>query len=386
MNTPAAPYRRPFYVIAHNPNTVDEAAAFLAAGANALEPDVCWVPERPETWYVAHDHTPLSNPFDAAHSLRTYLAGLRALAAPGTAGERLALIAFDYKDAERGGDINELLRVVFDEFAGRPEGAGVAILVTVSARSHAAFLGAFAQDRPATGVGIDEDDAPALAMQALRDAGQRRVAYANGVMKYSPKQVYSSLAAAKALQAQAADALPKLVYTWVLERDETLRTHLELGLDGAIVDVGTVPRLLAILGEERYRAMYVPAERGHDPWTAPAPPQYALRLRTADVEYAGTDARMRFTLGGAAGAIERVLDFGRSHMAERGSTCGFALDGLDLGRIESLTIESLGGGIGPDWLPAEVEVDGRMLAAPLRFVFGADDWIQPGQRLTKPPV
>jgi hypothetical protein len=361
-------------------------AAFLAAGANALEPDVCWAPDRPETWYVAHDHTPFSTPFTAENSLRAYLAGLRALAAPGGAGAKLALIAFDYKDADRGGDVNELLRVIFDEFAGRPEGAGVAILVTISDRGHAAFLGRYAQDRPCTGVGIDEDDAPALAMKALRDSGQKNFAYANGVMKFSPKQVYSSLAAAKAIQAASADALPKLVYTWVLELDDTLRTHLELGLDGVIVDVGTVPRLLAILREPRYGAMYTVAERGRDPWTATPPPQYALEVRTADADRAGSDAKLRFTLSGDAGTVERVIDGGRSDMFERGSTCSFSLDGVDLGAVRSLGIESLGGGVGPDWLPRSIEVRSRALAAPLRFEFAVDEWVAPGRPLTKTPA
>jgi hypothetical protein len=33
-------HRRPFYIVGHNPNTLEEVAAFLDAGANALEPDV----------------------------------------------------------------------------------------------------------------------------------------------------------------------------------------------------------------------------------------------------------------------------------------------------------------------------------------------------------
>jgi hypothetical protein len=388
MNATAAPIRRPFYVIAHNPNTLADVAAFLAAGANALEPDVCFVPDHPETYYVSHDHTPFSTPFTAAHSLRAYLAGLRALMVPDADGRApggaLALIAFDYKDADRGGDINALLRIVDEEFSGRSEGAGVAILVTVSARSHAAFLGGYAQDRPRVGVGIDEDGAPEAVVEALCAAGQAHIAYANGVMKYNPKQVYSSLAAAKALQAALDSAQPQLIYTWVLERDETLRAHLELGLDGVIVDVGTVPRLLAILQEPRYRAMYALAARGHDPWTAPALPQYALQVRTADVALAGTDARLRFTLHGEAGTIERVIDGGRSHMFERDSTNRFSLDGADLGRIQALSIEALDGGLGAGWLPREIELRSRLLASALRFEFGAEDWVVAGKPLTRP--
>ena len=378
-----SPNRRPFYVIAHNPNVLADVAAYLDAGANGLEPDVCFVPGHPETYYVAHDHTPFSTPFTAAHSLRAYLQGLRALMTPDAAAKRcgghLALIAFDYKDADRGGDVNALMQIVHDEFSSHPACAGVAILVTVSERSHASFLGAWAQGRLDAGVGIDEDDDPAAAVGALRQAGQRHVAYANGVMKFSPKQVYSSLGAAKALQAASADGgWPRLVYTWVLEQADTLRAHLELGLDGVIVDLATVPRLLAILGEPRYRTMYTLAPNGHNPWAAPVMPQYALNVRTADQPLAGTDVRLRFTLTGSHGAVERVIDGGRSHMFERGAVNGFSLDGVDVGQVQSLTVEALADGLAAAWLPIAIEVSGRSLGKSLRVEFGAEDWVRPG--------
>ncbi len=384
------PQRRPFYVIAHNPNELADVAAYLDAGANALEPDVCFVPGRPETYYVAHDHTPFSTPFTAAHSLRAYLQGLRALMTPNADGKRrgghLALIAFDYKDADRGGDINALMQIVHDEFSSHPACAGVAILVTVSERSHASFLGAWAQGRSDAGVGIDEDDDPTAAIDALRQAGQRHVAYANGVMKFSPTQVYSSLGAAKALQARSADGgAPRLVYTWVLERADTLRAYLELGLDGVIVDLATVPCLLAILEEPRYRQMYALAPNGHNPWDAPALPQYALTVHTADRALAGTDVRLRFTLTGSLGSVERVIDGVRSHMFERGSVNGFSLDGVDVGQVQSVSVEALDDGLAAAWLPQRIEVNGRSLTTPSCVEFGAEDWVRRGTPITKSP-
>jgi hypothetical protein len=38
---------RPFYVIGHNPNTLEMAELALIAGANALEPDVEMLPDVP---------------------------------------------------------------------------------------------------------------------------------------------------------------------------------------------------------------------------------------------------------------------------------------------------------------------------------------------------
>ena len=107
-------------------------------------------------------------------------------------------------------------------------------------------------------------------------------------------------------------------------------------------------------------------------------PQYALTVRTADQPLAGTDVRLRFTLSGSHGAVERVIDGGRSHMFERGSVNGFSLDGVDVGRVQSLTVEALADGMAAAWLPMAIEVSGRSLGEPLRVEFGAEDWVRPG--------
>lgn len=43
---------RKFYIIGHNPNSVHEAVKCLKAGANALEPDVHYLPEYDEKFFV----------------------------------------------------------------------------------------------------------------------------------------------------------------------------------------------------------------------------------------------------------------------------------------------------------------------------------------------
>ena len=378
--TDSIPVRKQkFYILAHNPNTVDEVRAYLEAGANALEPDVCFSATHPERYYVAHDHTPFANPFTAEHSLGAWLDGVRALV---ESGHELALIAFDYKDGDSG-DINALLQIVQERFSRFPACAGVAILVTVSSLDHAPFLGGCRSTAANVGVGIDEDAHPAQVVDALCALGQSRISYGNGRVKASVKQVFASLAAAKALQAASGGALPRLVYAWVLEGDDELRSHLELGIDGVIVDLDTVPRLLAILQEPRYAPRYELARNGDNPFAAPPLPQYRVLVRTADVRLAGTDARLQFTLSGAAGSVSRIIDGGFRDMFEQGAANAFSIDGVDVGALQNLQVEALTAALGSDWLPAAIELSGPGLPQPLVFGFGADEWVTQGKPVLK---
>ena len=151
--------KQQFYIIAHNPNTVADALEYMKAGANALEPDVCFSARHPDRYYVSHDHVssnPDSHDFDFEHSLKNYMSQLRSVLV-----ERkfnLALITFDYKDAPHG-DINEMLKIVQDNFSSHePICQGVALCVTVAHLGDAGFLNKYSQNIPNAGVIIDQDD------------------------------------------------------------------------------------------------------------------------------------------------------------------------------------------------------------------------------------
>ena len=373
--------KRKFYIIGHNPNTLDEAEGFLRAGANALEPDVCFDAARPERFYVSHG-TVGSNPFTAEHSLVNYLRGLRAILADGANGYGLALIAFDIKSPVF--DINELVRLIFDNFSGQPGGEGVAILITVSSLSHVGFLNAYDQSRERVAVGIDEEGSPHEVEAALRGGGQRRFTYANGSIVTDIKfGLFKSIMAAKGLHGRGGGF--KLVYTWVLARDSPIRSYLDLHIDGIIVDVGVVPHLLEILGDEHFSSAYELAPSGYDPFTAPPPPAYVLMIRTRDVHYAGTNSPVKFTLRGASGALESTLDADYRDVLERGGVDYLTLEGEDVGEILSLTIAAQTAGLNSGWLPESITLDGELLPAPLTFNYAPEEWLRLGQPITKTP-
>ena len=374
--------RRKFYIIGHNPNTLEEAEEFLAAGANALEPDVCFDASRPERFYVSHG-TIGSNPFTPEHSLVSYLRGLEAMLADAGKGYDLALVAFDMKSPEF--DINEFLGVVFDNFADRPACRGVAVLVTVGSLSHVGALNAYDQSRPRVAVGIDGEGSPRGVEDAFRRGGQGRFAYANGSLFTDVKfGLFKSVMAAKWLQ--AAGESFRLVYTWVLKRESPLRSYLDLHIDGVIVDVETVPHLIEMLGGEHFRDSYELAQGGYDPFDAPPAPAYALTIKTRDTHHAGTDVRVKFTLRGEAGALESTLDADYHDVLERGGEDFLTLEGADVGRIESLTIEALSSGLNSEWLPESIAVESPLTPAPLRFDYGPEEWLRHGRPVTKAPA
>lgn len=376
--------KQKFYIMGHNPNTLREAEEFLRAGANALEPDICFDADRPGRFFVSHG-TIGSNEFIPENSLVTYLAGLRELITDPGNDINLALIAFDIKTPSF--DINEFVRVVTESFSRFPVCEGVALLITVGGLSDAGFLNAYDQSREDVAVGVDGEGSPADVEAAFRARGQKRFAYANGSIVPGIKfGLFKSIMAAKALQAAAAggDSF-KLVYAWVINSEASVRSYLDLRVDGLIVDLHAVPGVLRVLKEERFAPAYELARVGHNPFAAPPPPAYLLTIKTRDEHFAGTDVPVKFTLEGSAGSLETILDCDFKDVLERGETDFLTLEGEDVGEIRSLTVAEQDKSLNSGWLPESVRLESRLLKAPLNFNFGRDEWLLFGRPITKTP-
>jgi hypothetical protein len=381
-----------FYVIGHNPNTKDDAESYLKAGCNALEPDVCFSskPSHPDRYYVSHDHVSSdqdSYDFDHEHSLANYMLGIKDLILRNN--YNLALIWFDYKDSPDG-DINDLLQIVHDNFTVYDQKcANVAIMVSVAHISDAAFVNNYDQSISNAGVAIDQDDNAEGVLNNFTAALETRFAYADGIMVGgSPIGIYKSVMQAKVLQAQATDPDKqfKMVHTWVLAADNSLRSYLDLHIDGIIVNVSTVPTLLSILQEPHYQPMYKLAVNGYNPWGAPPIPKYWGKVQTADTMWAGTDALVNLTLTGTNGSLVCPIHGDWAGVLEQGDENNVTWQGFDLGTITSLKAE-LGNnaGSGPDWLPAMITVGGNLMPETLFFNFGPNDWVKFGAPITKSP-
>jgi len=381
-----------FYVIAHNPNTSDDAKTYLDAGVNALEPDVCFSSKsiHPDHYYVSHSHVssdPDSHDFDHEHSLANYMLGIKDLILRNN--YNLALIWFDYKDSPEG-DINTLLKIVHDNFTVYDQKcANVAIMVSVAHLGDASFVNGYDQSIANAGVAIDQDDNAVGVRDNFISALETRFAYADGIMVGgSPIGIFKSVMKAKVLQAQAKnpDQQFKMVHTWVLASDNSIRSYLDLHIDGIIVNVSTVPTLISILQEPHFLPMYQLAANGYNPWGAPPMPQYWGTVQTADVMWAGTDALVNLTLTGTNGSLVCPIHGDWAGVLEQGDSNDVTWQGSNIGTITSLKAE-LGNkaGSAPDWLPAMITVGSNLMPDPVFFNFGPNDWVKFGAPVTKQP-
>jgi hypothetical protein len=386
--------KQKFYIVAHNPNIIDNAKKYLDAGANALEPDVCFSPKdiHPDHYYVSHSHTPSdedSYDFDQEHSLANYMRQLAALINSTERSYDLALIWFDYKDSPDG-DINTLLKIVHDNFSSiNPVCAGVAIMISVAHISDASFVNGYDQSVSNAGVAIDQDDNSLGVRDNFVAAKETRFGYADGIMVGgSPIGIFKSVMQAKALQAQATDSDHqfKMIHTWVLADSDSIRSYLDLHIDGIIVNVSTVPTLIAILNEKHYLPMYELAHNGYNPWGAPPMPAYWGVVQTQDAKNAGTDAAVKLTLTGTNGSLSCPINGSIIGVLEQGDSDPVTWQGMNIGTITSLKAElTNNSGNAPEWLPAMITVGSNLMGGNLYFNFGPNDWVAFGSPLTKQP-
>jgi hypothetical protein len=236
---------RPFYLIGHNPNKVDEAVRCLADGANGLEPDVCY--DSDTNSFSVHEQLPLlpkllSKWLYGAVPLTDYLERVADYLAH-TPSANLALLAFDLKEPYNY-DINLLLAVVKSHFSNRYP--GVSILTTVSTSEGMQFLARAAAQRPNDLVGVDEYQAPDDVFGFFQATGLRYT-YANGtsVPLIATTRYVADISRALVLRNSNPTTGPKLVYAWTVNSEASMRTYLDMDVDGLITD--NIPALLKLL-------------------------------------------------------------------------------------------------------------------------------------------
>ena len=375
--------KQKFYIIGHNPNTLEEAEDFLKAGANALEPDICFDKSKPEQFFVSHG-PPVGNPFTAEHSLVNYLTGLRKLITDPRINYNLAMITFDIKTPTF--DINKFISIVFENFSSFAICDGVALIITVPSLTSVGFLNAYDQTKPNLAIGVDDEKSAKNVEAAFKASGQKKIVYANGnIVGNVELGLFKSIMAAKGVQAIGQGNSFSIIYTWVLHRNSSIRSFLDVHIDGIIVDLDVVPRLLKILREDHFSAMYELAQNSYNPFIGPPPSRYLLTIKTRDVNFAGTDVPVKFTIVGLKGMLETTLDCDFKDVMERGETDFLTLEGNDIGQIVCLTVAQLRSGINSGWLPESIKLESPLIPAPLTFNYGPNEWVDHEHPITKLP-
>jgi hypothetical protein len=339
----------PFYLIGHNPNTLEEAEKFLANGANALEPDVQRDIFTGEL-RISHDRRSDSAEPVMGTALITYLDGLRDLA---NRFSGFAMVMFDSKlnDAASG---LELHTAVQRHLAG----TGLIVIYSVGSLDMVAFLDPIIQgatDRE--GVMVDEEPSAKAVVSTLEARGAVRIGYGNGVLVSLPApNVHKQID--NALVHRAISGRPQFIDTWVLAAESSIIDYMRMGIDGIIVNIDTVPTAIGYLQRPELAQWRALAPRSYNPFIA-THRQWVLQIKTLDRSSAGTNSNITFTLEGTGpDRVDVIVDASAAHRYESGSVDHVTMFEATrhLGTPTSLTLSKDNAGIAPDWLPDRIEV------------------------------
>lgn len=366
LNTNKQKAKRQFYIIGHNPNTIEEAEVYLKNGVNALEPDIVFAEGK---FYISHSH---HHSYEDIITLQDYLLLLKELVTKG--GYNLAFMIWDIKDTHF--DLNEFIGIVKENFSGG-FCDGVCMLMT-HADDHK-FISSYQGKFENVGVGIDESDVPPAELeQVFKTAGLKNYSYADGITTFLKKPgVYKNTREAIQCRFEHEPESFGVIYTWVLSLESSMCDYLDSYVDGIMVDPGEVQQLKELINTYPYENFYELAQNGYNPFKQVPIIKYRLAIKTADDFLAGTNASFLFTLSGADGTTLQSLPFktAKSGAFEKGSTTYVFLEGINLGPVTSISIEALTDGIASGWLPESIMIENNLDDEVVRFTFGKDEWI-----------
>jgi hypothetical protein len=369
---------RPFYVIAHRCNVLDDVRAQLSRGANAIECDVNDIPwQNDETGLcVRHDVAPTTG----GTGLLAYLQGVRSLL-----GEhpQLALVIFDCK-VSNPDQAWRLLKSIREHLT---VGTDLNVLISVGSYENRGFFSRiYSQLLAREGIAIDQDGDPVKVSTYFANTLHiNNHGYGNGTFEAGLDfTIDASMERAVALKASLGQT--KLVYSWTLADPAEMRHHLRIGVDGIFVNDTAVLR--EILRESEFQSVNPVrlARRDENPFVL-STPAYALEVVTKDVGGAGSDANITFRLEGSLGQVSKAVSGTHRGRFESGSKTHVTLHGVDVGVLKAISVWRDDSGNSPDWYLDDIGISHRgdslvrrakfnqwlqVPYAPLRGTFGMD--------------
>jgi glycerophosphoryl diester phosphodiesterase len=337
---------RPFYVIRHNPNTIDLVEEALNAGANGIEPDVNVYSDRPDELCISH----LTGDSDAP-ALEIYLTKLREIT---LRDQRLCLVVFDCKSATATPAFGLQLLQAIRTYLTRE--TTLNIIISVSAMEHAIIFDQIGNMLgPREGLMIDEHRDPVEIAAYFQERGIRNQCYGNGIsippIAITGPNVTPSMERACALR--AATGIPTFICPWTVNEKKLGEEMIRTGVDGMICD--DTDTLLRIIHRPEYRHFVRLAVRNDNPFMS-SNAAYSLTVYTADSPMAGTDAEVTFTLKGSKGSAQTTLDTSFRARMERNHVNYLILQAPDLGDLISVSVQRDDKGNAPDWWLDKIEV------------------------------
>ena len=383
LATPPTPLNgaqpRPFYLFAHNPNTLEDVEDALKKGFNALEPDITEITCNGQEVLVDFDSDAGSPTCAAELKFFDWCKGVNALAQK---YPQLALVAFDTKDwagdpawsSEAQVQKNAVDIINAARFLLNSNGVNLNVIYSVPSFSHSRIMEYILQVPlgPREGVQIDDedrvDDVLKWFFQTHNYSGN--IGYGDGT-----STIYYPLPRAmdRAAYLRASVGYPKAVtYVYALTEEASMHSYINAGVDGIIpvdADQGDLTNVVPMHPEIRL------ATRNDNPFQ-PLNEAYAIEVHTGND---GTDADIQFTLTGCRGSAIITVNGGNvfnfpiiypTGRFEAGNPDWITIPSKDLGELQSITIKNLGGGIGTKWEPVDFHVSSARYIGPNWFVNG----------------
>lgn len=337
---------RAIYLIGHNTNSLEDIERGLASGLNAFEIDLNLDPNR--EIFVSHDSVdPTFLGFEAPPRLVPFLQGVRQIA---DRDQRVSLVVFDIKfsAADLGARV---LRAVREHLTS---GNGLRVIYSIATIEEARTLfEPFFEDlAPNEGLMIDEEADPRQVSEFFEHHNVAHACYGDGVTTLAGVGLPTPDLIAEMDLAVALRSIGQLrfVYPWVLVEADTIREFLRVGVSGIMVDTDNAGTLASVVAEPEFAARLHPARRDDDPFALHH--SLILEVRTADVSFGGTDARVTFTLTSKHGSsVVHSVDARSNGRFERGSITFVSCWAVDLAPddISGISVVHDGAGQGPDW-------------------------------------
>lgn len=337
---------RPIYLIGHNTNSLEEIELGLAGGLNAFEIDLNIDANR--EIFVSHDPVDSTSlGFDSPPRLVPFLQGLRLIA---DRDERVSLVVFDFKfsDSHLGARVLRAVR----EYLTSGNHLRVIYSIAKIEQARTLFEPFVADLAPNEGLMIDEEADAAHVAEFFQRNNVARAGYGDGLTTVAGLGLPTPDLITEMDVAVALRAMGQLhfVYPWVLVDRDTIREFLRTGVSGIMVDTENAGTLARVVAEPELASELHPARRDDDPFALDH--SLLLEVRTADANFAGTDARITFTLTPKQGPkVLRTVDARSNGRFERGSLTFVSCSGVELAPddIRAISVAHDGTGPAPDW-------------------------------------
>jgi len=243
--------QRNFYIIGHNPNSMEAVEDCFKKGVNAIEPDISFHKDMPEKFYVHEDIAQIPNFIEHLFwgkfpSLKEYLTGLKDLLSKNK--YNLKMILFDLKK-DYDYDINDLFKIIRENFSD--EYPNVIILAAMNVKDEISFLGKLKDQRPNEFLGMDENTDPEYVHDFFKKT-KLKYFFAAGTSLFSTTVGKFTGRIERGLEIRDAGGF-SFVYPWCVNSESHMREYLDMerSIDAILTD--EPERLRTLIQSEEYK-------------------------------------------------------------------------------------------------------------------------------------